>query len=217
MSSPQSHDFRSSCRIATKFRDMNDDTTGPTRRSALKTLGTAAIASVTPSVGHADQTSPSLDVTMLQAVADAVLPESLGEAGRRRVVADFQRWLSQYREGADTDHGYGTTRIRATRPSPATRYPGDLAALDKAARESAHAAPFVALTIDARRAVLAGELTAAHVDWLAARPSGAHIASDLMAFYFNSSEAADRCYRARIGRDACRGLDGSDRAPEPLK
>src|SRR6476660_8548749 len=132
---------------------MKDDATGPTRRSALKTLGTAAMASVAPSVERADQAAPSLDVTMLQAVADAVLPESLGESGRRRVVADFQRWLSQYRAGADTDHGYGTTRVRATRPSPSTRYSGHLTALDKAARESAYAAPFVALTIDARRAV----------------------------------------------------------------
>jgi hypothetical protein len=187
------------------------------RRSAIKTLGTVAIASVAPVSADASQTSSALDAAMLQAVADAVLPEALGDAGRRRIVANFQRWLSQYRERADTDHGYGTTRIRATGPSPATRYPGHLAALDKAARESAHAAPFAALTIDARRAVLADQLTAAHVDWLAARPTGAHIASDLMAFYFNSSEAADLCYRARIGRDACRGLDGSDRLPEPLK
>jgi len=196
---------------------MSDGPPDPTRRSALKTLGTAALATVTPSVANGDQSASALDTTMLQAIADAVLPEALGEAGRWRVVADFQRWLSQYRERADTDHGYGVTRIRATGPSPLTRYPEHLGALDKAARESAHAAPFASLTIEARRDVLAAQLSASHVDSLSARPSGAHIASDLMAFYFNSSEAADRCYRARIGRDACRGLDGSDRPPEVLK
>ena len=196
---------------------MSDGPPDPTRRSALKTIGTAALATVTPSVARGDQSAPALDVAMLQAIADAVLPEALGEAGRRRVLTDFERWLSQYRERADTDHGYGVTRIRATGSSPVTRYPGHLAALDQAARESRHAAPFVSLTLDARREVLAAQLSASHVDWLSARPSGAHIASDLMAFYFNSSEAADLCYRARIGRDTCRGLDGSDRPPEVLK
>jgi hypothetical protein len=44
-------------------------------------------------------------------------------------------------------------------------------------------------------------------------PDGKHVASDLMAFYFNSSEANDLCYRAHIGRDECRGLAGSDREP----
>jgi hypothetical protein len=38
-----------------------------------------------------------------------------------------------------------------------------------------------------------------------------------MAFYFRSSDANDLCYRAAIGRDLCRGLDGSEQAPPPLK
>ena len=187
------------------------------RRSALKTLGTVAVASVAPVSAETSRTSDALDATLFNAVADAVLPEALGDQGLRRVVADFQRWLSQYHEHADTDHGYGLTRIRATGPSPAARYPEQLAALDKAARESTHAAAFAALTIDARRSLIADALTAAKVERLPGRPAGAHIAADLMGFYFNSSAAADLCYHARIGRDACRGLDGSDRAPEPLK
>jgi hypothetical protein len=189
----------------------------PSRRSALKTLGTVAIASVAPVGADTIQTAPALDATLLQAVADAVLPEALGDAGRRRVVTDFQRWVGQYRERADTDHGYGLTRIRATGPSPAARYPEQLAALDKAARESSLAAAFAALPVDARRSLVANALTAAKVERLPGRPSGAHVAADLMGFYFNSPAAADLCYRARIGRDTCRGLDGSDRAPEPLK
>jgi hypothetical protein len=47
-------------------------------------------------------------------------------------------------------------------------------------------------------------------------PNGAHIAADLLSFYFTSSDANDLCYQARIARDACRGLDGSDRPPAPL-
>src|SRR5262245_56122441 len=115
------------------------------RRSALKTLGTVAMASVAPVSAEPDQTSAALDGTLPQAVADAVLPEALGDAGRRRVVADFQRWLSQYHEHADNDHGYGVTRIRATGASPGQHYSEQLVALDKSARVSPHAAPFTTL------------------------------------------------------------------------
>ena len=176
-----------------------------------------AIASVAPAAVRADQAAATLDLTLLQAVADAVLPEALGDAARRRVVADFERWLGQYHERADTDHGYGFTRIRVTGPSPAARYPAQLAALDEAARASVHAGAFSSLPIEARRALIADALTAAKIERLPGRPSGGHIAADVMCFYFNSSAAADLCYRARIGRDACRGLGGSERPPEPLK
>ena len=55
----------------------------------------------------------------------------------------------------------------------------------------------------------------AKVERLSARPTGAHIATDLMGHYFGSSEANDLCYNAAIGRDACRGLAGSENAPAP--
>jgi hypothetical protein len=48
-------------------------------------------------------------------------------------------------------------------------------------------------------------------------PDGTHIASDLMTFYFNSSEANDRAYDANVGRDKCRGLRNSAEQPSRLK
>jgi hypothetical protein len=47
-------------------------------------------------------------------------------------------------------------------------------------------------------------------------PDGRHVAADLMAFYFRSSDGNDLCYRAAIGRDQCRGLKGSDNPPAML-
>jgi hypothetical protein len=52
---------------------------------------------------------------------------------------------------------------------------------------------------------------------LPSRPDGGHVASDLMGFYFNSIEANDVAYRAKIGRDMCRGLAGSENKPAPLE
>lgn len=141
------------------------------------------------------------DEVRLRALADIVLPAEIGADGRARVVDNFLRWLREYRAGADTDHGYGFTRLRRTAPSPASKYPAQLAALD--------------LDGDARGAVEQAILSA-KIDRLPARPDGGHIATDLMAFYFNSAEANDVAYRAAIGRDACRGLAGSQNRPPAL-
>jgi len=177
------------------------------RRDALKTFGVAAAA---PALGLKPAPPDAREATLL-AIAEVVLPS---EADRTAAVAAFTAWIDNYKEGADTDHGYGNTRIRATGPSPARNYPAQIAALDAAAQAKG-AATFANASLDDRRAMLTSALADAHVDRFAARPSGAHVATDLMGHYFNSSTAADLCYRANIGRDQCRGLAGSDRAPAP--
>jgi hypothetical protein len=131
-----------------------------------------------------------------------VLPIELGAEGRTRVVEQFLVWLREYRADADTDHGYGFTRLRRTAPSPIAKYPEQLAALERSDG-------------DRVRAVEAA-LIAAKIERLPARPDGGHVATDLMAFYFNSDEANDLAYRAAIGRDTCRGLEGSQNRPAPL-
>ena len=191
----------------------------PTRRVVLKTIASAAAVGPSgPSVA-ADplQNQPgSLDVRTLGAIGDAVLPSELGASGRAEVVKAFVRWIREYHEDADMDHGYGFTRIRRTGPSPVRRYPAQLAALDRAAAQRKPGGSLASLPIGDRRAVIADALRDATIDRLPGRPSGGHIASDLMAFYFNSSDAHDLCYEARIGRDTCRGLPGSERPPESL-
>ena len=189
-----------------------------TRRSALKTLGAAAAApAIAPAATMAGQpAAPDADV--VQSIADAVLPDAIGAEGRRQVAADFLRWLREYREGADTDHGYGVTRLRKTGTSPAVRYPAQIAALDAAAAGLLPGATrFADLSVDQRRTAIAAALRDAGIERLPGRPSGAHLASDLMAFFFNSSQAADLCYEAEIGRDRCRGLEGSEAAPKRRK
>jgi hypothetical protein len=146
----------------------------------------------------------------LTAIAEVVLP---AESNRNTAVTAFTRWIENYKEGVDTDHGYGNTRLRKTGPSPAGNYSKQVAALNAAAR-AAGAASFGAASVEQRRAILEVAIAEAKVERLSARPTGAHIATDLMGHYFHSSEARDLCYRANIGRDACRGLAGSDRPPK---
>lgn len=152
------------------------------------------------------------DEARIRAVADVVLPGEIGAEGRATAVSSFLRWLREYRAGADTDHGYGFTRLRRTGTSPAARYPAQLDALDL----GAGARGFAALASNERRALIEEAIAAAKIERLPTRPDGGHVATDLMAFYFNSDEAHDLAYRAAIGRDACRSLEGSENRPAPL-
>ena len=131
------------------------------------------------------------------------------------VTDRFQAWLRAYRPGAELDHGYGHTRLRVAGPSPSAGHAGQLAALERAAR--AEGAVFAGLPPERQRALLASALEEARVTDLPERPDGRHVAADLLAFFFQSSEAADLCYGVAIGRDTCRGLPGSEEAPPPLK
>lgn len=183
------------------------------RRDALKSLAASAPAlRLTPGAPLAQGGGVRLhpDDPALLALADVVLPAA---CDRQAALAAFVRWIDGYKEGADTDHGYGNTRIRSTGRSPAHDYAAQIAALDAAVR-AVGAAGFAAATAAQRRSAVEAAIASAKIDRLPARPNGGHIATDLMGHYFNSSAANDLCYRAAIRRDACRGLAGSERPPD---
>lgn len=150
----------------------------------------------------------------LRDAALVILPSELGRKGADAVVNRFERWLRGYKAGAEVDPGYGFTRLRSTGPHPGTRYATQLAAL--AADASRRGGALSALPPDAHRETIQAALAAAKVDRMPGRPDGGHVITDLMAFFFHSTEANDLCYRARIGRDICRALPGSDRPPARL-
>ena len=136
---------------------------------------------------------------------------------RRRPDAAVQAFLAGCATIAPTPRpitATGFTRLRRTPPSPAATYPAQLDALDDDARERGRS--FADLPLSDRQAVVEAAITAAKIERLPGRPDGGHVATDLMAFFFNSVEANDLCYRAQIGRDTCRGLTDRDERPAPL-
>jgi hypothetical protein len=171
----------------------------------------AAWVGISPAAVAQTPSLSSVDETRLRALAEVVLPSELGARGRADVVDGFLRWIRNYREGAEMDHGYGFTRLRRTSSSPALRYPAQLAALDTAAHDLGFA--FESLAPAGRQRLIAVALRANKVDRLPPRPTGEHIATDLMAFYFNGVEANDLAYGVAIGRDECRGLNDSEKRP----
>jgi hypothetical protein len=151
---------------------------------------------------------PGSQEDVLRALAAVVLPAELGEAGIHRTAEAFVQWVRGYRAGAEMDHGYGNTRLRSKGASPAAAYLRHLEALRPALLPGDAAS---------RRRAVTAAIEEAKVAELPRTPDGRHVAADLMAFYFRSSDANDLCYRAAIGRDQCRGLEGSEQAPAPLK
>ena len=189
------------------------------RRDLLKSLAAAATL---PGLARIDLAAQTQDFTpaqiaTLRALAEVVLPSSLGAGGRDDAVRKFVTWVRGYRAGADRGHGYGDSQLSApTGPTPATKYPTQFDALDAAAR-AAGAASFAALPVAGRRTLIEATLNGpARVANFAARPNGANVVADFMGLYFNSADARDLAYSATIGRDTCRGLDGSEKAPAPM-
>jgi hypothetical protein len=112
------------------------------------------------------------------------------------------------------EHGYGKPEIRRTAESPAQRYVEQLAALEESARKRGQ--PFDRLPAEGKRAAIEAALRDAKVESLPSLPNGRHVVSDLMAFYFQGSEANDLCYRAQIRMERYRPLADVTVRPRPL-
>jgi hypothetical protein len=152
---------------------------------------------------------PGKHESTLKELAATVLPESLGRAGTDAVALQFVRWVQEYRAGAEMQTGYGFPRIRYKPKSPEAVYLEQLDQLASGALAQGGLAE--------RRLRIAEVLQAANIKDLPLVPEGAHIAADLMTFYFQSSEACDVAYQAAIGKDKCRTLKNRGNVPTALK
>src|SRR5690348_12419423 len=94
------------------------------RRSFLASLASAVPLAVVVRRAHAAAAEHvQADPATLDALAEVVLPASaLGRAGVLRASGAFRTWGTDYREGAELNHGYGTSRLRTLGPTPLTRW-----------------------------------------------------------------------------------------------
>ncbi len=187
------------------------------RRTLLQVL--TSVAAAWPlsrlTLGAQPRELDPASIEMLRELGATVLPASLGEARVNAIVDRFVTWTREYREGVPLEHGYGHPRLVRSGPSPVPKYVTQHASMR--ARAQAQGKPFAQLDLEWRRAEIEEGLAAAGVREMPGRPNGQHIASDLAAFYFRSSEAADECYRALIGRQTCRLIAVTTKRPQPLR
>ena len=187
-----------------------------TRRRFLATLASAFPAAIVARQAHAAALAHlRADPAVLDALAEAVLPSALGRTGWASAAAAFREWGAGYREGAEINHGYGTSSLRAAGPTPITRWAVQLDAIDARARDI-HQRAFRSLTVAQRQDMIRSALQNEAVsDRLPGTADAKHVALALLAHFYAGSAAADLCYEARIGRMTCRPLAASGRKPLP--
>lgn len=151
----------------------------------------------------------------IRALGAAILPSEMGQA-RLEIASDaFWRWMNGYREGAELLHPYGSPRIGYAAALPVANWATQLNALDRAARDK-HKKAFAALNVNERQALVRDALSDFKGERLPNVVSAPHVALGLLAHFYDSSDATDLCYHARIGRNKCRPLAQNGRKPLPL-
>lgn len=189
------------------------------RRTFLKrsgaALSAAAVSGCLPNSAERQESSTApLHAEVLRAVAQVVLPSDLEDASREEAVQAFEQWVSEYEPVAELNHGYGTSEIRYSPPDPAPAWQAQLEALDLEA-DRRMGTSFAALDMPGRRELI----TRQGLDESSGLPNplrARHVAVALMAHWFRSSDAADRCYERRIAERSCRGIDTAPSEPEAL-
>ena len=190
--------------------------------AAVSLTGCAPGAAGEPAAGtdgdalsHLDGAAPaSLPANTLRAVAEAVLPDELGDDGRERAVRAFERWSEALEPVAELSHPYLVPEIRYSGPDPR---PGWAAQLDGLEKEcgSRHAISLSDLDVPGRRELLARPLGEAGPE-PGAPQNADHVALALIAHFFGSPIATDLCYGRAIRKELCRSIEGAEDEPAPL-
>jgi hypothetical protein len=193
------------------------------RRKFLKSSGAvvAAVAApagaVTAAAQESSSLSPSLDLPLLGAFAEAVLPAEIGTDGVKDALRRFVTWLEGFEPVAELPHPYlSSVEVQYGPPHPAPRWASQLQALDLLATKE-HGAAFAALPVEKRRDLIAADLERHDAGGDLPRPAYAgHVAVGLLAHFYARPQAADLAYGVRINARACRDLASGATMPAPL-
>ena len=183
------------------------------RRTFLASLAAAVPLAVVVRRAHAAAVVHlASEPATLDALAEAILPSALGRTGIMKEAIAFREWGAGYREGAEVNHGYGTSRLRSLGPTPLTKWTTQLDDLDARA-QSKHERNFREVPVADRVAIVRTVLEGQRVDRMPGVADASHVSLALLAHFYDSSAATDLCYEARIGKTTCRPLSASSRKP----
>jgi hypothetical protein len=204
---------------------MDDRSPNEARRSFLKIAGALAASTAVgctletrvPDAGSSQVNDrvEGFDRTVLDAVADVVLPTELGAKGRDVATGQFIAWIDAYDPVAEEMHGYGYADIRYLPPDPAPAWRAQLTALDLLARKSKQKT-FAKLSLDARREVLLVALNGHAGERLPAPLDATHIAIALLSHWASTPDAWDLALGAKVLPNSCRVLGDANAKPLPI-
>ena len=192
------------------------------RRRFLTRSG-AVVAAVAAPAGVAaaqESGSPSreLDVSLLGALAEAILPEEIGSDGVADALRDFITWTGGFEPVAELPHPYlSSVEVQYGPPHPAPRWAAQLQALDLLATKR-HGAGLSELPVGKRRALIVADLERHDAGEDFPRPAYAgHVAVGFLARFYSRPVAADLAYGVRINAAACRDLASGAARPAPIE
>jgi hypothetical protein len=202
-------------------RDLPSD-----RRTFLKVAGTLAAGAAVAGCTDVSQTpdasgaqtgarASALDRAVLDAVGEAMLPESLGATGRAAAITAFVAWADGYEPVAEEMHGYGYADIRYLPPDPSPAWRAQLEALDLLAQKTRRKT-FRALSVAERRALLATVLHGPAEERVPDPMGASHVALALLGHWASGPSAWNVALGAAVNQNTCRDLDGANRAPLPV-
>jgi hypothetical protein len=188
-----------------------------TRRRFLASLAGALPVAIVVRRAHAAAVAHlTADPATLDALAEVVLPSAaLGKTALTREIESFRKWGAEYREGAEANHGYGTSRLRTLGPTPMTRWSTQLDELDAAAKAK-HQKAFHELPAGDRADLVRAALQGQRIDRMPGIADASHVALALLSHFYSGTEANDLCYESRIGQQTCRPLAQQSRKPLPM-
>jgi gluconate 2-dehydrogenase subunit 3-like protein len=185
-------------------------------------VGTLAVLPASYAVARADWRAQlgnlfieTDDRELLHALAATILPEELGAARTREFAERFERWVSNFRPGAEQNHGYGTGELEQAPADPWPRWRQQLQTLE-AESQKQYSNGFSALPAERRTTLVATQLEAVRADRIPAPLGANHVALALLGWFYNTPEATDLCYRAAIGKENCRALNEAPNKPRSL-
>jgi hypothetical protein len=204
---------------------MDDRSPNEARRSFLKIAGALAASTAVgctletrvpdAASSQVNDRVEGFDRTVLDAVADVVLPMELGAKGRDVATGQFIAWIDAYDPVAEEMHGYGYADIRYLPPDPAPAWRAQLTALDLLARKSKQKT-FAKLSLDARREVLLVALNGHTGERLPAPLDATHIAIALLSHWASTPDAWDLALGAKVLPNSCRVLGDANAKPLPI-
>ena len=165
--------------------------------------------------GASIQRQVGFDRPLLDMLGDAVLPESLGAAGRLAAVTAFVAWVDGYDPVAEEMHGYGYADVRYLPADPAPGWRSQLDALDTLAKKMRRNS-FVELDLPSRRAVVAAGLAGSRETAMPDPLGASHVALALLAHWAASPAAKDLAMGAQIAPLTCRPLASATTRPLPI-
>jgi hypothetical protein len=193
------------------------------KTASLIAVGAATTGAVACQVKDPEAANPEdsgvrvqgFDRSLLDAVATAMLPESLGVDGITAATDRFVAWSDGYDPVAEEMHGYGYSDVRYLPADPAPAWRAQLAGLDQLTRRTRHTR-FVQLSVAQRREVIAAALRNERGDRLPSPLGARHVVLALLGHWSSSPDGWNRALGVQVSPLTCRTLGDAVRAPLPI-